>query len=63
MVTELTFVTGLASTLIVKYSTATMAKVQLPCVGINLPTMSMPHRWRGHGRAINYEGCAGTFNR
>jgi hypothetical protein len=38
-------------------------KGELPCAGVNLPTMSMPHHWGGQDGAINCEGYAGTFNR
>jgi hypothetical protein len=34
----------------------------LPCTGVNLPMMSMPHRWRGHNGVINCKGYAGAFD-
>jgi hypothetical protein len=40
-------VTDFASTHLVKYSTKTMAKVQFPCAGVSLPTMSMLHLCSG----------------
>jgi hypothetical protein len=63
MVAELTFVTGFTSTHFVKYSMTIIAKLYFPCAGVNLPTMLMPHRWRGQDRAINCTGCAGAFDR
>jgi hypothetical protein len=61
MVVEVTLVMGFTSTHLVKYSTATMAKVWFPWAGVSFPMMSMPHHCRGQDRAINYEGCAGDL--
>jgi hypothetical protein len=33
----------------------------LPCAGVNLSIMLMPHRSRGHNGAISCTGCAGAF--
>jgi hypothetical protein len=59
---ELMFVIGFASTHLVKYSTATIAKVKLSCAGVNLLTMSMPHRCWGQDGTISYTSCARTFD-